>query len=127
MWTHFYDKHSGGEQKEKWGHIYIESPQKLAELIFYNRFGHNPNRITCTCGSCGEDYSISQQESLEQLTGYVRGCVFDNNAGKYIEQDREQPWRPYQTFEEYTQGENVLVICRDEIKEEEMIGLDEGL
>ena len=120
MWTHFYDMHSGGGQKEKWGHIYIEESQELAELIFFNRFGHNPNRVSCTC--CGEDYSISHLESLEQLTGYHRGCVFDKKAAQYIELDAEQSWNPYQTFEEYTKNENVLVICRDEIKEEEITG-----
>lgn len=72
MWTGFMDMHSGGDSKEQWEYIYIEAPQNEAEIIFYNRFGHNPNRVTCTC--CHEDYKTSENESLAQLTGYQRGC-----------------------------------------------------
>ena len=45
MWTHFWDMHSGGGQKEKFGHCYIEAPENEAKVIFYNRFGHNPERV----------------------------------------------------------------------------------
>ena len=64
-WTKFMDMNSGGDLKEKWQYIYIEAPAEKAKIVFYNRFGHNPERITCTC--CGEDYSISEGESIEQL------------------------------------------------------------
>lgn len=75
MWTRFSDMHSGGGCKEgNYNKIYIEAPQEEAEVIFYNRLGHNPNRVSCTC--CGEDYSISEKESLEQLTGYDRNCHY---------------------------------------------------
>ena len=63
MWTCFFDMSSGGDEKEKWSVIWIEAPQKEAEIIFYNRFGHNPHRVTCTC--CGADYSISEHETLD--------------------------------------------------------------
>jgi hypothetical protein len=67
------DMHSGGRTKEPpYQHIYIEAPQAEAEVIFYNRFKHNPNRVTCTC--CGADYSIGDGESLEELTGFDRNC-----------------------------------------------------
>jgi hypothetical protein len=74
VFTHFWDMHSGGGQKEKWNHIYIEAGEEEAKIIFYNRFGHNPDRITCTC--CGNDYSISEEETLEQATGFQRKCKF---------------------------------------------------
>ena len=74
MWTRFMDMHSGGSLKEKWQYIYIEADEKEAKIIFYNRFGHNPERVTCTC--CGDDYSISSKDDLHQLTGYDRGCHF---------------------------------------------------
>ena len=73
MWTRFMDMHSGGSQKEKWPYIYIEAPEKEAISVFYNRFGHNPKRVTCAC--CGADYSISSNEDLAQLTAYDRGCI----------------------------------------------------
>jgi hypothetical protein len=60
------DMRSGGSQKEEWPYIIIEAPIKEAKAIFYNRFGHDPTRVTCTC--CGEDYLIKEAGSLEQLT-----------------------------------------------------------
>jgi hypothetical protein len=105
MWTHFWDMHSGGDLKEEWGHIYIEAPQEEAEVIFYNRFGHNPNRVTCTC--CGEDYSISEGRSLGELTKYHREYGGKKNR---------------QSIESYTQDPNVLVIRKDEIQDSEREG-----
>ena len=72
MWTQFWDMRSGGGKKEKWEMIYIEAPAEEAKIIFYNRFGHSPDRVTCTC--CGADYSIDEHEDFAQLTGYHRGC-----------------------------------------------------
>lgn len=74
MWTRFMDMHSGGGSKERWEYIFIEAPEKEAKIIFYNRFGHNPDRVTCTC--CGEDYSISESHTLAQATGYERCCDY---------------------------------------------------
>lgn len=68
MWTHFWDMHSGGSQKEDFAHCFIEAPEDEACQIFYNRFGHNPHRITCTC--CGGDYSITEYETLEGAMKY---------------------------------------------------------
>lgn len=69
VWTEFWDMNSGGGRKEEWSRIYIEAPEKEARVIFYNRFGHSPDRVTCTC--CGEDYSTSSG-SLTDVTGYHR-------------------------------------------------------
>jgi len=71
-WTHFWDMHSGGSQKLDWAHIFIEAPEEEAKVIFYNRFGRNPERVTCTC--CGRDYSISEESSLRKATGFHRNC-----------------------------------------------------
>lgn len=72
MWTCFMDMHSGGGTKEgAFDKIFIEAAEDMAQVIFYNRFGHNPNRVSCTC--CGEDYSITESETLEAATGYHRG------------------------------------------------------
>lgn len=63
-WTRFYDMCSGGGIKESpYEYIYIEAPEEQAKIIFYNKFGHNPERVSCTC--CGSDYSISKYSSLE--------------------------------------------------------------
>jgi len=128
MWTQFWDMHSGGGQKEKFAECYIEAPQAEAEVIFYNRFGHNPNRVTCTC--CGNDYSISEEETLEQLTGYHRGCaaVYTLNGdeiekwqsgaeSKYVERAESKGLYPnkYVTLEEYVKDESVCVIYAKDI------------
>ena len=73
-WTQFWDMHSGGGQKEAFAHCYIEAPAAEARSVFYSRFGHAAERVSCTC--CGEDYSISESESLEQATAYHRGLRY---------------------------------------------------
>lgn len=137
--TRFMDMNSGGGQKEKWDHIYIEAPEDDARRIFYGRFGHSPDRVSCTC--CGEDYSISEEDSLEQATGFDRGCAYvyrrpdgsecpDSEgwvAGKgktlgytasYEERPSEDSWKKYQTLKQYLASDSVLLIRADEIKQE---------
>ena len=73
MWTLFWDMNSGGGLKEApYGKVYIEAPEEEAKIIFYNKFGHNPERVSCTC--CGEDYAISEGPTLLQVSGCHRGC-----------------------------------------------------
>ena len=100
-WTQFWDMHSGGGCKEPpYDKIYIEAPESEATTIFYNRFGHNPERVTCTC--CGEDYSITEYESLEDATACHRDCAYiedergwhateERLEGRYIELGDEIP------------------------------------
>lgn len=72
-WTLFWDMHSGGGTKEPpYQKIYIEAPIEEAKVVFYNRFGHNPDRVTCTC--CGEDYSIDEEPTLAKASGFHRGA-----------------------------------------------------
>jgi hypothetical protein len=144
MWTQFWDMNSGGGQKEPYKIIYIEAPEDEAKVIFYNRFGHNPERVTCTC--CGEDYSIDEEETLEKLTGFHRGCayVYRNAAGEevseseawkigkglqsgysqgYEERQAERSsFNKYFPLAEYLEQESILVIRADEIKPEERAG-----
>lgn len=142
MWTRFMDMHSGGRSKEKYDKIYIEAPEDEAKIIFYNRFGHNPERVSCTC--CGEDYSISSEEDLAQLTGFDRNlrCVEtkrdpetglylnDDPNVRYLEEDEQPPegytvsdismiGRRYgktaQTLAEYLDRPDIMVIKAGEI------------
>ncbi|KKL21424.1 hypothetical protein LCGC14_2445590 [marine sediment metagenome] len=106
MWTQFWDMHSGGGLKEApYHYIYIEAPEEEAKVIFYNRFGHNPERVTCTC--CGDDYSIGEEKTLAKLTEYHRKPF----GGGEI-----------QPLKEYTKNTDVLVIRKDEIKSGERLG-----
>ena len=106
-WTRFMDMHSGGGTKEgDCEYIYIEAPEEEAKIIFYNRFGHNPERVSCTC--CGDDYSISEKKSLEESTAFDRGLG-----------------RSYKTeisLELYLQKDDVLIIRASEIKDSERVG-----
>lgn len=115
MWTRFMDMHSGGSAKEApYEFIYIEAPEAEAKVIFYNRFGHNPERVTCTC--CGDDYSIGESETLASATAYDRGCEWPKGAkGWDVESGKI-------TVDEYVARKNVLVIPDEEIRPEERNG-----
>lgn len=121
-WTRFYDMHSGGGLKEDWSKIHIQAPEDEACIIFQNRFGHNPYRVTCTC--CGSDYSVSSDIDLAQLTGYDRECDMDSNS--YIEQRGKYydgtPRPNYQTLEQYLYSPDALFIKAEDIKPEEREG-----
>lgn len=151
MWTQFWDMHSGGGQKEKWAHIYIEAPEAEAKRVFFNRFGHNPDRVTCTC--CGPDYSVTEEPTLEQLTGHHRNCKTlqtprDPETNRFVQPD--DPWfdehhylepgeeaeaerrgyavddrfryGEYRTLGQYVREPDVLVIRAAEIKDAERQG-----
>lgn len=96
MITTFLDMHSGGSRKEEYGLIAIEAPRDEAELIFYNRFGHNPNRVTCTC--CGPDYSISELGSHDdyiEAYGDCHGLLIRESEIKPEERTGELPEQGY--------------------------------
>lgn len=148
VWTRFNDMHSGGHQKLEFAIYYINAPEKEAKIIFYNRFGRNPYRITCTC--CGEDYCASEYDSLEEATAFDRNCkrisfrkdngemidgrpkydgtqesfVIDGHPVdyKYIEEPNEnciQTWIP---FTEYINNNSMCIISNSDIKENERSG-----
>ena len=147
LWTHFWDMSSGGSQKEKYKHIFIEAPREEAIIIFYNRFGHNPERVSCTC--CGGDYSISEGDNLKQITGFHRNCQSletprDPKTGLYKNDDpiirrhlyleegekipkgykltNSKPFGNYMTLEEFEKLKDVLIIRKQQIKPEERKG-----
>lgn len=137
-WTLFWDMHSGGGTKEGYfDKIYIEAPEDEAKVIFYNRFGHNPERVSCTC--CGDDYSISESDSLEEASAYHRKCeyIYRRTDGSICEQS--EAWVPlkgikkgyeggYEETEksiplkEYLKQKNVKVIYAKDIKRNERSG-----
>lgn len=83
-WTHFMDMHSGGGLKEPgYSHIFIEAPENEAVVIFYNRFGHNPYRVSCSC--CGEDYGVYEYDSLAEATRYGRNANEDEERSTYAD------------------------------------------
>lgn len=127
MWTRFMDMHSGGSRKEEWEYIYIEAFEEEAKVIFYNRFGHDPEQVTCFC--CGDDYSISESETLESVTAYDRGCRWDKEKNKYVDEaDNRRSWEVYQTLKEYKKGKSALFIFESDIEDDERIDdlSDEG-
>jgi hypothetical protein len=79
MWTKFYDLHSGGYRKEKFDTCYIEAPEDQAVEIFYEKFGHYPDYVTCTC--CGSDYSFYEIDSLEKGMKFETGKNFIISKG----------------------------------------------
>ena len=125
-WTQFWDMHSGGGTKEPpYNKIYIEAPEEEAKVIFYNMFGHNPERVTCTC--CGEDYSINESDSLKEASAFHRDCKWDDKTSGYIEQPNDYA-EVIKTVKEYENQSDVLVIYDKNIKNDERSGdvPDEG-
>lgn len=139
------DMHSGGGQKLKWSYIYIQAPEKEAAIVFQNRFGRNPHRVTCTC--CGNDYSLTEAPTLEQATAYERGCAFgyfrpdgseceQDEAWKsgvgmkkgytsgYVERPRDRLFAAdrVKPLSEYLKDKNVTVIYAKDIKPKERKG-----
>jgi hypothetical protein len=116
MWTRFMDMHSGGSCKQKpYEYIYIEAPEAEAKVIFYNRFGHNPERVTCTC--CGDDYSIEDYDTLERATAYDRGCQHGrgNDEGYNLASAKV-------SVDDYVARPDVLVVPEADIKPQERTG-----
>ena len=125
MWTQFMDMHSGGGQKLDWEYIYIEAPEKEAEIIFQNKFGRNPHRVTCTC--CGDDYSLTESKTLKEATAYERGCEWiklggQDGGGHYVDKPSKKSWHKYETLEEYLRQKGILFVYKKDIKPEERKG-----
>lgn len=121
--------HSGGGCKEKpYEIILIEAAEEGAKIIFYNKFGHDPERVTCTC--CGDDYSINESETLEEATAYDRNCEWDKEGKRYIEKPRKSDYMKYDLIKlkDYISKEDVLVVYAKDIKEDWKTGdvPDEG-
>lgn len=115
MWTRFMDMHSGGSCKERpHEYIYIEAPKNEACVIFYNRFGHSPSRVSCTC--CGDDYSVEDGETLERVTAYERDCNWPTGGKGYDLESAKT------TLAEYIARGDVLVIPASEIDPDERRG-----
>lgn len=100
-WTQFWDMHSGGRAKlDPVDKVFIEAPMEQALGVFYARFDRNPRHITCDC--CGEDYSISEHETLDEATEYHR------------------KWGSANSLEDYVKLESVVVIPASSITDEEL-------
>lgn len=121
MWTHFWDMHSGGGQKDAFAHCFIEAPESEACRVFYAMFGHTPGRVSCTC--CGPDYSVSEHESLEDATGYLRGCEDSLDGEHSVETPRKLRGIPvwYMTLAEYESQPDVRIVHASEIHAEHRV------
>ncbi len=109
VWTRCMDMRSGGGLKEKpYSNIYIEAAESEARVVFYNRFGHSTERVSCTC--CGEDYSLTESETLAEVTEFEREWVSGYGKGRCM------------PLEEYLAREDVLVIRAEDIKPAERVG-----
>lgn len=71
------DMNSGGGQKLAWEIVLIEAPEPEAVAVFTRMFDRDPSNVTCWC--CGEDYSVSNDDSLEELTEYDRKWCRERN------------------------------------------------
>ena len=68
-WTLFWDMNSGGGKKiTPYSFILINMNKYAAIAYFQERFGRDPENVTCEC--CGEDYRISTHNTLEDACGW---------------------------------------------------------
>jgi len=120
-WVEFHDMCSGGRAKEVYSHIYIEADDEAdACRVFYHHFGHSASRVTCTC--CGEDYSVTEYESLHDATAFDRNCKWDQVAGEYVDEQDPTSTRRYIPLDTYLALPNVLVLRDADIPAAEHIG-----
>ena len=110
VWTQFHDMHSGGGLKTKWAHVFVESDSEAEAIdIFRERIGRDPDHVTCSC--CGEDYSVSTEDTLEQATAYERNCAWDGAKHRWVERgDPARAWAKYVPIEEYEKREDILIL-----------------
>lgn len=127
-WTLFWDMHSGGRGKQynanggEIAKIFIELPEDAAIAYFTERF-QDPYHVTCNC--CGPDYSVSEDDTLAEITGFHRNCRIDPTTQRYVEEVREpfvyDSGNVYHyTFiplGEYIARDDVLVIYREEMEQ----------
>lgn len=117
------DMHSGGGLKEKFSLCFIEASENEAKVIFYNRFGHSPDRVSCTC--CGEDYSVDERaKTLAEASAYDRGCLYDSKKKKYVEKPdpRAMSYHPFVSVTKFQKSEDVMVIPRSKIRKADRQG-----
>lgn len=104
MWTRFRDMHSGGGQKTGFDHIYVELPERQAVTWFKQYFNRNPYNTTCR--TCGDDFSISEGESIQKLTSFQRNARV-NDDGTEVP---ESTWGKYLTLEEYGDLDEAFIM-----------------
>jgi hypothetical protein len=117
-WTRFWDMNSGGGQKEEQNLIFIEAPKEEATAYFEERFGHDPNNVTCNC--CGEDYSICESKTLEEASEYHRRISNSEAEYNLLKRKSFPDFDTYRyklaTIAEFKKSENVLIISKGEMK-----------
>lgn len=101
-YTLFWDMHSGGDRKLSHALILLETDKDVdACEAFENHFGRDPYNVTCDC--CGDDYSISEDESAEQALAYHMGWEWKDK--EYVKIDTA-----YQTVQDFEKDGGVLIV-----------------
>lgn len=70
--TVFSDMCSGGSRQHDFDYGWIEGDEATATKRFIERYG-DPAHVTCTC--CGQDYSVTEFDSLEELLQYYPKAI----------------------------------------------------
>jgi hypothetical protein len=80
----FYDLHSGGYPKEDDKELIVIRACCYDNAIskFIEKFGHDPRDIACEC--CGENYSISEYDSLEEIGRNYRGDIINRKGELFV-------------------------------------------
>ena len=111
-WFKFNDMHTGGFTKTDYDVIYIQANTETDAInVFKSKFQIEPYDIACDC--CGYDFAISEENSLQQMTAYERGCEYSKDLSEYIEIQGSQ-YRDYIPLDDYVKRNDVLVLYKVE-------------
>lgn len=103
----FFDLHSGGYGKTPYSHLYIEAPsEEMATSLFQAMTGCYPYDVTCEC--CGKDFSVAEEVSLDQATGFERNCAWDKYTEMYV--DDEAYRIEYMTLSDFLNSGKVFFL-----------------
>jgi hypothetical protein len=107
LWTQFWDMSTGGKEKSPHKLIYIRGDRKEATQTFIERFGRDPEHMTCRC--CGVDYSITTEPALWLATAWWRGYNVRDLPGGKLHQLVPNTHQP-KTLDQFRQNPEILIL-----------------
>lgn len=113
-WTKFWDMHSGGGTKVgSYDTIYIQASEDEARRLFEERFGRSPDHVSCSC--CGEDYSVSEYDTLAEATAFRRNAEIADDGSEVVSRytypgSNNKPRGRLIPLDEYLGQPDVLVL-----------------
>lgn len=140
-WTRFVDMHSGGGNKlardtqgnivadhryrpdkalQAIEHFFIETTEKEAVAYFYNKYGRNPDCVTCTC--CGSDYSFAEYPTLAKASNFERGARYGTDED--LPDDSKYAYKKYTPLQQWLDNlpATIHIVRAEDIRPQDTVG-----